>query len=177
MTRQSAVVKREKSLAEQIIVILIFSVFMSIFIRYFLKNEQNFTNAGFSNIAASFAGQLSVIRGQWFMNNQPQQLRLDETDNVGQSLPKRLVNVNINGWVDSTQRNGLACQKIWQMVMNTPLMFMNKPISAIEINHQMQDLSGKLNSVKIIRGCRYALSSQQYFDYFPEHGTVSNDQK
>jgi hypothetical protein len=171
MTRQSAIVKREKSLAEQVITILMFAIFMGVFIHYFFKNEQELTSTGFASLSGNFISRLSVIRSQWYMQSRQQVLWLQETDGAGNKLVKRKVTVNREGWVDSTQA-ALGCQHIWQMVMNAPLVFMKQPIAAIELQHNENYAETKAGKQLAGKVCRYAIPAGQYFDYAPTTGKV-----
>ncbi|XQW85548.1 hypothetical protein ACOYR1_02110 [Thalassotalea piscium] len=160
MSRNSVIVKREKTLAEQIITVVMVMVFMAGFLYYFLRQEDQFTQVGFETVAGNFATQVSTIRGQWFMDKQPKIVYLKEQ---GKQATVREVTVNQHGWVDSIEENG--CFVIWQQVMNSPLGFMNQPVAAVQINeHKGVDK----------RYCRYMLTSGKYFQYNPDNGKVSN---
>ena len=161
MSRNSVIVKREKSLAEQIITVIMVSVLMAGFWFYFLKQEQQFTQVGFETVATNFATKVSTIRAQWFMDKQPKIVLLKEQ---GQQKTVRKIAVNNKGWVDSTAGNS-DCITIWHQVMDNPLEFMNKPIVALQINKNTE-----INK----RYCRYMLASGEYFQYNPDNGKVSN---
>ncbi|GHE99142.1 hypothetical protein [Thalassotalea profundi] len=165
MSRNAVIVKREKSLAEQIITVVMISVLMAGFWYYFLKQEQQFTLVGFETIAGKFATNVSTIRAQWFMDKQPAVIMLKEQIQQGvDQKTQRNISVNKKGWVDSKKGN-LDCISIWQQVMNSPLVFMNKPVAALQINN---------NSGVNKRLCRYMLASGEYFQYNPDNGKVSN---
>ncbi len=176
MSRQAVIIKREKSLLEQLVIVLVFLFLMGVFIQYFFKNEQELNKTGFENIAANFITQLSLIRGQWFMDSQPQTVFIIETDAQGKSASKRKVTVNENGWVDS-EKTELACQDIWQMVMTTPLIFMREPVSAIELKRNNgEQLLDKKNQFKN-KVCRYSIASGEYFEYESATGKITKTKK
>ena len=159
MSQKAVIAKREKSLAEQIVIIALLGLMMASFWYYFVRQEESISKAGFGVIANQFFSQVSTIRGQWYMDKNPKEVWLKERDDQG---GKRKVTVNQQGWVDSRQEIG-SCAEIWQMVMNTPLVFMNKPIAAIEVHD---------NGDHRLRYCRFVVSSGEYFQYIPQSGEV-----
>lgn len=161
MSRNSVIVKREKTLAEQIITVVMVAVLMAGFLYYFLRQEGQLTKVGFERLATNFAAKVSTIRAQWYMDNQPKMVLLKEQ---GQQQTLRKITVNKNGWVDSNSANSL-CVIIWQQVMDSPLEFMNKPLVALQINN---------NTGSNTRSCRYMLASGEYFQYNIDNGKVSN---
>lgn len=161
MSRNSVIVKREKTLAEQIIIVLLVALLMAGFLYYFLKQEKQYTQVAFEGAVGRFATKVTTIRAQWFMDKQPSVVRLKEQ---GNQKTTRLITVNKNGWVDSLSNNK-DCTLIWEQVMDSPLEFMNKPVTALQIN---------IDKGAYQRICRYILVSGEYFEYSPETGKVSN---
>jgi len=154
--------KREKSLAEFIVIIALVGILMSIFIHYFIKQETHFSDAGFKRIAQSFTTKVSAIHAQWLMDKQPSVIRLVTSNNE-----KQLVSVNGKGWVD-VDKSLLVCDEIWQLVMETPLDLMKQTISAIEVrNYTLKPNEG------VKKLCRYVLPNGRYFDYNRLNGRVS----
>ncbi len=76
-----AVNKRERSLAEQVIIILLLFILMATFIHSFFKNQTELNNIGFSTLANNFSSQLVLIHSQWLMSGRPRQLILREAEN------------------------------------------------------------------------------------------------
>ncbi|WP_286270012.1 hypothetical protein [Thalassotalea hakodatensis] len=155
MTQQEQANSREKSLSENIIIITLVACLMSVFIYYFFKQEQRFTKVSFETAASTFSTRVMSIRAQWFMENQPSVVTIKKEDMT--------ISVNGKGWVDFQQVNN-NCGKIWQVVMQSPLTFMNQPVAAIERFREKPTLQ---------RSCRYQLASGEYFDYALQTGTVS----
>jgi len=156
MTKQAAITKREKSLSENIIIIAGLGILMASFIFYFFKQEQQLTQTGFSYVAGNFSSRIMAIRAQWFMDNQPSIIKVNDEN-------AKLVSVNRQGWVDyhNAPQN---CEKIWRAVMASELVFMKQPIVVIFLEKTVNQK---------IRACRYALPSGEYFDYQLNRGLVS----
>ena len=82
MSRNSVIVKREKTLAEQIITVVMVAILMAGFLYYFLRQEGQLTKVGFETVATNFAATVSTIRAQWYMDKQPRIVLLKEQDLV-----------------------------------------------------------------------------------------------
>ena len=159
MSRKQIAEKSEKSMAELLIVITIFSVLIAIFIAYFLKQESQISTAGFGALTNKFGTKVVAVHGQWLMDKQPREVKVvslyqDETVNIP---------VNKKGWID-VKSEVLACEAIWQHVMDIPMLFLKSPVSAVEIHKE---------SMKVGRLCRYSLVSGQYFEYRTDNGQVN----
>lgn len=155
--------KNEKSLAEFIVIVALVGVMMAFFITYFIKSEEQFSQAGFTTLAQNFNTKVSTVHAQWLMDKQPNIVLLASFDkNEKQAIP-----VNRDGWVDVKQ-NKLACEAIWQLVMETPMNLMKLSISAIEVHDKTL-----LQSEQVKVQCRYALLDGSYFHYDRANGKVS----
>ncbi|MBL4911245.1 MAG: hypothetical protein JKX78_14690 [Alteromonadaceae bacterium] len=108
----SAVNKRERSLAELVIVISLLFILMASFIHYFFKNQPELNNVGFNNMANNFASQVVIIHSQWLMSGRPAQLTLTEIGGIQHKSQLTL-----------KQKNG------------------TKPASAIKVNNERIQLS------------------------------------
>jgi hypothetical protein len=155
--------KNEKSLAEFIVIIALIGVMMAVFISYFFKNETQFTHAGFTTIAQSFNTNVSAIHAQWLMDKQPNIVLLVSFN----KKEKQAIPVNKAGWVDVKHKQ-LACEAIWQLVMETPMSLMKFSISAIEVYDKTDE---QHDQVKV--QCRYVLLDGSYFQYNRTNGKVS----
>jgi len=155
--------KKEKSLAEFLIIIALVGVMMAVFINYFVKSEPQFTHAGFTTLAQSFNTKVSAVHAQWLMDKQPNIVLLASFN----KKDKQAIPVNKTGWIDVQQKN-LACEAIWQLVMEAPMNLMKFSISAIEVhdNTNKQEVQTKAQ-------CRYALLDGSYFHYNRANGKVS----
>jgi hypothetical protein len=152
------VVKRQKSMAEFIVVIILSLVLMASFISQFMSQKEQISQTGFHQIADNFVSQVNLVRSQWFMDNKPKKMLLRI---VGQ--PKKIsVSVNQWGWID-VDDNRFVCEKIWQLVVNQPLDFIKSPVSAIELN---------IGDEQQGHVCRYAINTGQYFEYRSATGQV-----
>jgi len=155
MTKQAAITKREKSLSENIIIIAGLGIMMASFIFYFFKQEQQLTQTGFGYVAGNFSSRVMAIRAQWFMENQPSMLKVNDEN-------AKLISVNRQGWVDY-QNAPQNCEKIWRAVMDSELVFMKQPIVVILLEKTLHQKD---------RSCRYGLPSGEYFDYHMNRGQV-----
>ena len=158
MSVKASVEKREKSLAELVVVIVLFAVFMAIFISYFMKQKEQITHAGFNTLANNFFSKVNAVHGQWFMDQKPSLVQLS----VIGSAENELIPVNVYGWLD-VKENTFACEKIWYFALETPMEFLKSPVSAVEI---------KKSSQKQARTCRYSISSTVFFEYHSLTGKV-----
>jgi hypothetical protein len=155
--------KKEKSLAEFLVIIALVGVMMAVFINYFIKSEDQFSHAGFSTLAQSFNTKVSAVHAQWLMDKQPNTVLLASLNkNEKQAMP-----VNSSGWVDVKQ-NQLACESIWQLIMETPMSLMKFSISAIEVHDNTKE-----QGVQVKALCRYSLLDGSYFHYNRTNGKVS----
>ena len=163
MSQQMVTEKREKSLAEQIMVVLLFALMMAGFIAYFFKQEAQISQTGFKALANSFATKLIAVRSQWFMDKKPEAFFI-QTNTPAQETEaqKLLVTVNGNGWIDVSE-DTLACEKIWQLTMNLPLVFIQSPIAAVEVRKAVSG-PGRI--------CRYSIRSGEYFEYHSASGKI-----
>jgi len=153
MSLQSDAEKKEQSLSELVIIVVIIAVLMASFISYFFKQEQNITHAGFTALANRFMSQVQAIHASWLMDNKPDEVKVkDQTGNID------WVKVNKQGWIDREN-----CQLIWQAVMDAPLELLKQPIAAIDIID---------NDKPSLNRCRFALNEKIYFEYFQKTGKV-----
>lgn len=160
MTTQGVSDKKERSLAELIIVIVLITVLMKVFISAFFSQEKQIKDVGFYAISSNFSAQLTAIHAQWIIDGHPQRVQLSLLNDK----EAQAISVNKFGWVD-VEKNTLACEQIWQQVMTMPLLFMKTAISAIEI---------KKGNSKQGRICRFSIASGQYFEYSSVNGNVLN---
>lgn len=159
--------KKEQSLAEFIVIVVLVGVMMAIFINYYIKNEAQFTHAGFASVAQNFTMKVNAVHAQWMMDRQPNIVYLASLNQD----EKQAVTVNKAGWIDATQEP-LPCEKIWQLVMEVPMSSMNFSVSTIEVhsaNRQSQNEQGSAD----INLCRYVLRDGSYFQYNRAKGKVS----
>ncbi len=156
-------------MAEFVVVVIVFTVLMTIFINYFSEQEQNITTAGFTAISQNFNSTVVFVHAQWLMDLQPSTVWL-----VAQSEEKRIgVSVNKRGWLDVPRQtvkltNITPCEYIWQLAMEMPMELMKSPITTIELRAKAQ---------RDFRHCRYLLPSGQYFEYYSETGKVTKVSK
>lgn len=158
--------KNEKSLAEFLVIISLVGVMMAVFINYYIKNEAQFTHAAFTTLAQSFNTKVSTVHAQWLMDKQPNIVLVASFNNK----EKKAISVNKAGWVDVKQE--LACEAIWQLIMETPMSLMQFPISAIEV-HNLQDMNQGNQGISKKSECRYLLFDGSYFQYNRVKGKVS----
>lgn len=157
MFKPKASDKKERSLAEIVIMVIVLAVLMMSFIHYFFKEENQLIKVAFNRLAQNFSTKVTAVHAQWFMDKQP--------DSVILALPKEKqhINVNSNGWID-TLTNENACADIWKNIIMGPMYFMNSPVSAIEI---------KTADITVGHVCQFELPSGEYFEYNAESGKVS----
>jgi len=158
MSISARVEKRERSMAELIVVIVLFSLLMATFISHFMTQKEHISQAGFDRLADNFFSKVNVVRSQWFMENKPNSVMLAEMG----STEKEQITVNQWGWLD-VHNNFLACQKMWQLALDVPMEFMKSPVSAVEIKSILEQQG---------RVCRYSIDSGIYFEYHSFTGKV-----
>lgn len=159
--------KNEKSLAEFIVIIALVGVMMAVFINYFIKSETQFTHAGFTTLAQSFNNKVNTVHAQWLMDKQPNIVLLALFNNK----EKQAIPVNKAGWID-VEKEKLACEAIWQLIMETPMSLMQFSISAIEV-HNLQSKQLSNQNAAQMSECRYVLFDGSYFQYNRVKGKVS----
>jgi len=165
-----AINKREKSLGEIILVVLLFSILMASFIYYFFKNETQINNAGFVNLANNFVSQVIFIRSQWLMDGRPAQIKVINNGSRKKPVKTKFITVNKKGWVTSNELN-LPCNDIWQNVMATPMFFAKQPVSAVQLQRNVGLNETSLNeAIPLI--CRFSIASGQFFEYYAQNGKV-----
>ncbi|WP_448213583.1 hypothetical protein [Colwellia sp. MEBiC06753] len=153
MTRQSEAETKERSLAELLIIVTLLGLLMAGFVNYYFKHGSRITDAGVQSLANRFAAHIQAIHGQWLMDGRPTQVRLKDS-----SGSIAMISVNQYGWPDSDN-----CQHIWQQVLDMPLELLKQPVAVIELNR---------NTVDNSKICRFSISSEKYFDYYPKSGKV-----
>ena len=154
--------KKEMSLAEFIVIVVIVGILMAVFINFYIKNESQFRQAGFATIAQTFNTKVNAVHAQWMMDKQPQTVYVASLF----SKKKQAVPVNKAGWIDVKQAE-LSCEAIWQLIMEVPIRDIKLVVSAVEV-HTFYSESNSKNSE-----CRYVLQDGSYFQYNPVKGKVS----
>ena len=64
MTSQQVSAKKGKSVAENLIILVMIGLFMATFIYYFFKQEQLLSQTGFDAVANTFSARLNGIHAQ-----------------------------------------------------------------------------------------------------------------
>jgi len=158
MARQLIADKKERSLGELTIIVLLVASLMATFIHSFFEQEQQLSHAGYTALANTFSAKAILVHAQWYMDNQPTIVMVSSIDGEIQQVA-----VNNKGWVDSVD-DKLICQSIWQSMLEAPLIFMKSPVSVIEVKREINQ-QGHI--------CQYALPSGAYFEYNTVNGKVS----
>ena len=172
MTLQQVSAKKGKSVAENLIILAMIGLLMATFIYYFFKQESHLSRSGFDAVTNNFSARIMVIHAQWFMDNKPRWVIIKESSELNGEHKNKTIEVNASGWVDVSSVNNDGnhnnCQKIWQQVLATPMLYIKQPISAVMVNIKTND-----DFKEKIHLCRYSLPSGEYFDYQPSNGKVS----
>lgn len=161
MSIRQVVEKKERSMAELLIIIILLGVLAVVFMNSFFKQEKNISNAAFDALANTFSSKVQIVHGQWMMDKQPNVVELA-------SLPEQDIErvvVNRKGWIDDDSAHD-ACKNIWQMATNAPLKFMNHVVSVVEVERTGQQ--GRV--------CRYVVYQEDLqlaFEYSSASGKVS----
>lgn len=170
--------KKERTLTEQIIIVLLLASLMASFIHYFFKESDAYNRAGFSALVNAFHVGINNSHAQWIMDNQPRFIEvkaltpgLAKTSEVDEhSVSTHKIPLNKKGWIDEDpsfhDNEGFTrCEKIWHYVLDRPLNFMKEPISIV----------ATLKSSKKINGiiCKYHSAAGLYFEYDTTSGNVS----
>lgn len=159
--------KKEKSLSEFIVIVALVGVMMAVFIKYFLKNEDQFIKAGFANIAQTFNTKVSAVHAQWLMDKQPKVVYLASLNHD----KKQVIPVNMAGWIDVKQ-DRLTCEAIWLIIMEASINTVKFPVSAIEVYATNGDRESDKSNAEYSQ-CRYVAENGSYFQYNRAKGKVS----
>jgi hypothetical protein len=154
----SNVERKQRSLTEFIIIVIIIAVMMKLLLDLFFSHQEKITNIAFVGLAQNFTSKVNVVHGQWLMDKQPNVVVLSQMN----SKEKQYVDVNFSGWID-TKNTRLACLNIWQQTLAMPLKVVKSKVVAIEIKHK---------AIKNGRLCRYSIANGQSFDYRSDTGKV-----
>jgi len=172
MKQQQVSDRKGKSIAENLIMLTLVGSLMATFIYYFFKQEQHLTRVGFDSVANTFSAQVMGIHAQWFMDNKPRWVITKQSTALNASSETNRVEVNNAGWVDVSSVNNTSiendCQKIWQQVLATPMVYIKQPISAVMVKINTNEEGRKKTHL-----CQYGLPSGEYFEYQPSNGNVS----
>jgi hypothetical protein len=172
MALQQVSDKKGKSITENLIIMVMVGLLMTVFMYYFFKQQSHLTRAGFDSVANTFSARVTGIHAQWFMDNQPRWVLAKETTAPDGKRKSIRVAVNSAGWVDVPPVKGDSfkndCQIIWQQVLAIPMIYMKQPISAVLVNIKTKHSDKRTN-----RLCQYGLPSGEYFEYQPSSGKVS----
>jgi hypothetical protein len=175
MTLQQVSAKKGKSVAENLIILAMVGLLMATFIYYYFKQEEHLSRTGFDSVANTFSARITGIRAQWFMDKKPRWVIIKETNVLNGERATKRIEVNSTGWVDVSSINGLSnvnhCQIIWQQVLETPMVYIKQPISAVMVNINTSDSNREDTHL-----CQYGLPSGEYFEYQPSNGKVSKIQ-
>jgi hypothetical protein len=174
--------KTKKSLTQNLIIVLIMLILMVTFIRYFFKQEQQFSDVAFNALQNAFRAQIILVHSQWLMDKQPRVVKLSVNDRTDKNKIKKIL-VNNQGWVDIVSNGQInVCEKIWQLVMDRPLALMKMSVGAVLVNKvtTAQVKSDKNidvslgNKVRQKTGhkCRYSIDESHYFEYNSATGKV-----
>jgi hypothetical protein len=150
--------KKQRSMAEFIVVVIIISVIMKLLLDLFFTQQAKITNTAFVGLAQGFTSKVNVVHAQWLMDEQPDTIVLSQVN----SQEKQYIKVNSVGWIDSSHKS-LVCQDIWRQTLAMPLKVVKSPIIAIEIKNK---------AIKNGRLCRYSIANGQSFDYRSDTGKV-----
>jgi len=154
----SNVEKKQRSMAEFIVVIVIIAVLMKLLLDLFFAQQVRITNTAFVGLAQSFTSKVNITHGKWLMDGEPATVVLNRAN----SQDKQYIDVNEAGWIDNVHTS-LACQRIWKQTLSMPLQVVKSPVVAIEI---------KGKTIKNGRLCRYSIANGQSFDYRSDTGKV-----
>jgi hypothetical protein len=175
MTLQQVSAKKGKSVAENLIILIMVGLLMATFIYYFFKQEEHLSRVGFDSVANTFSARITGIHAQWFMDNKPRWVIIKEASVLNGEHKKNKVEVNAAGWVDALSGNHLGnqnnCKIIWQQVLAIPMVYIKQPISAVMVNVNTSEDRKKKTYL-----CQYGLPSGEYFEYQPSNGKVSQIQ-
>lgn len=163
--------KKDKSLAEFVVIVTLVGVMMAVFVNFYIKNESQFAQASFDSIAQTFSTKVNAVHAQWMMDKQPNVVYLASLNNK----QKQAIPVNKAGWIDIDQQHS-TCEAIWQLIMEVSIQQVKLAVSAVEVNKDFkatisssQDKTFDFKSSE----CRYILYDGSYFQYNRAKGKVS----
>ena len=73
--------KKDKSLAEFVVIVTLVGVMMAVFVNLYIKNESQFAQASFDSIAQTFNTKVNAVHAQWMMDKQPNVVYLRSLQN------------------------------------------------------------------------------------------------
>lgn len=157
-------------LSNLLIIVMLVAILMAVFIYYFLKQSPNYQATGFEALKSNFSSKVRIVHSQWLMNKRPRWVLLASSEGFNENgLTEIKIPVNKYGWIDIDGGDeGFKCEKIWQLLMDMPLMILKSPIVALEIQH---------NQAPFERACRYSISSGETFEYSMKTGNVTRINK
>jgi len=163
--------KKDKSLAEFVVIVTLVGVMMAVFVNLYIKNESQFAQASFDSIAQTFNTKVNAVHAQWMMDKQPNVVYLRSLQNK----QKQAVPVNKAGWVDIDHKQS-SCEAIWQLIMEVPIQDVKLAVSAVEVHigYNVAVTNTHQKAVDFENSeCRYILYDGSYFQYNRAKGKVS----
>lgn len=160
MSSRQIAERKERSMIEVLVIVVLMGALAVVFISSFFKQEQQLSNAAFESRVQEFSSRVQVIHAQWMMDKQPNVVQL----RILHSKEIETVTVNKKGWVDSSSGTS-PCQDIWYMATGAPLIFMNSPVTVIDIER-----AGEAGRV-----CKYLAGDEDQlyaFEYSPSNGKI-----
>lgn len=166
MTSLQVAEKNEKSLTETLVVVVLIASLMASFLFYFFKQQEQLTRAGFETLAQVFSARINGTHAQWFMDHKPKYIVIESSNIQSDGSHTIKVPMNKKGWIEPTNEL-MLCQRIWEFVMEAPLLYMKQPIGAVLVEHNNE----------VMQYCQYSLPSGEYFTYHQSNGKVSEVKK
>jgi hypothetical protein len=172
MQQNQASQERMRSLFINLTVVVVFVSLMLGFILYFEESKPNIKQVVLESLAIQYAGSVNTAHWQWQGEGRPAIILLvDYAPGLAQSnalveKDRRPIFMSHLGWPQA-QPSSQGCEKLWKMVLNTPL-----EIHGFRIFAEFYD-GVKLSDNALDSTCRYRLSVGPYFEYQVYTGQVS----
>lgn len=157
---------RSRKLFMQIIIGLIFAIFMMTFAWYANKSEPAIHKVAMSTAADSFTTSVVNAHWQWRAEGSPNRIILVEYNRAHQETDRRPINMSHLGW-PKVEPNQEGCEKLWQAVLGLPLQIQGFKVRADYYNGL--NVTGKI----LDSYCRYEIAVGPYFEYKVFTGVVT----
>jgi len=102
MYKPNAADRKERTLAEIVIIVLLSAILMMNFIHYFFKQEDKLTQVAFNRITQSFSTKVTAVHAQWFMDQQPNIVIVkfsENPENKAANKVRRLLLIKMDGLI------------------------------------------------------------------------------
>ncbi len=157
---------RSRKLFMQIIIGIIFSIFMMTFVWFASESEPAVHKVAMNTAADSFTTSVVNAHWQWRAEGSPNRIILVEYNRAQQEVDRRPVSMSHLGW-PKVEPNQDGCERLWRSILGLPLEINGFKVQANYYNGL--NINGKI----LDSYCRFGLSIGPYFEYKVFTGVVT----